>query len=187
MRVKTMLAVITALVLCLGIWGCSKNRASNPSYKDAVSSAIDRDGFKDVKVDEDRDKGVITLDGKVRSEDEKAKAEDDAKAAAPGMIVANQISVQPEGVEGEAKKIDNSLDSGIKDNLKAAFTQARLDKQHIDADVDNGVVKLKGDVDNAAQREQAEKIAASVPNVQQVVNELEVKGGHKKGAAASGR
>jgi hyperosmotically inducible periplasmic protein len=186
MRVKTMLAVITALVLCLGIWGCSKNRASNPSYKDAVNTAIQNDGFKDVKVDEDRDKGVITLDGKVRSEDEKAKAEDDAKAAAPGMIVANQISVQPEGVEGEAKKIDSNLDSGIKDNLKAAFTQNRLDKLRIDSDVNNGVVKLTGTVDNAGQREQAEKIAASVPNVQQVVNELEVKGGHKKGAA-SGR
>src|SRR5437868_14145704 len=95
MRVKTILAVFTALVLCLGIWGCSKNRASNPSYKDAVSAALDRDGFKDVKVDEDRDKGVITLDGKVKSEEEKAKAEEDAKAAAPGLIVANQIAVQP--------------------------------------------------------------------------------------------
>jgi hyperosmotically inducible periplasmic protein len=185
MRVKTILAVITAAVLCLGIWGCSKNRASNPSYKDAVNTAIQNDGFKDVKVDEDRDKGVITLDGKVKSEDEKAKAEDDAKAAAPGMIVANQIQVAPEGVEGEAKKIDKNLDSGIKDNVTAAFTQARLDKQHINVDVDNGVVKLKGDVDNAAQRDQAEKVAASVPNVQQVVNELEVKG-HKRGAA-SGR
>jgi hyperosmotically inducible periplasmic protein len=186
MRVKTILAVITAFVLCLGIWGCSKNRASNPSYKDAVNTAIQNDGFKDVKVDEDRDKGVITLDGTVKSDDEKAKAEDDAKAAAPGMIVANQIQVQPAGAEGEAKKIDKNLDSGIKDNVTAAFTQARLDKQRINVDVDNGVVKLKGDVDNAAQREQAEKVVASVPNVQQVVNELEVKGGHKRGAA-SGR
>src|SRR5882724_191756 len=117
MRVKTILAVITALVLCLGIWGCSKNRAGNPSYKDAVSAALDRDGLKDIKVDEDRDKGVITLDGKVKSEEEKAKA------AAPGMIVANQIAVQPEGMEGEAKKIDKSLDSAIKDNLDAAFVQ----------------------------------------------------------------
>ena len=185
MRVKTILAVITALVLSLGIWGCSKNRANNPSYKDAVSASLDRDGFKDVKVDEDRDKGVITLDGKVQSEEEKAKAEDDAKAAAPGMIVANQISVQPAGMEGEAKKIDKNLDSAIKDNLKAAFTQNGLDKKHIDFDVNNGVVTLKGKVDNASQREQAEKIAASVPNVQQVVNELEMKG--KKNSAAAGR
>ena len=185
MRVKTILAVITALVLCLGIWGCSKNRANNPSYKDAVSASLDRDGFKDVKVDEDRDKGVITLDGKVQSEEEKAKAEDDAKAAAPGMIVANQISVQPAGMEGEAKKIDKNLDSAIKDNMKAAFTQNGLDKKHIDFDVNNGVVTLKGKVDNASQREQAEKIAASVPNVQQVVNELEMKG--KKNSAAAGR
>jgi osmotically-inducible protein OsmY len=28
-------------------------------------------------------------------------------------------------------------------------------------------------------REKAEKLAASVPNVQQVVNELDVKGGHR--------
>src|SRR5438270_8776830 len=126
MRARTILTVVTALVLCLGIWGCSKNRANNPSYKDAVSAALDRDGFKDVKVDEDRDKGVITLDGKVKSEDEKSKAEDDAKAAAPGLIVANQIAVQPEGMEGEAKKIDSNLDSAIKDNLKAAVIQIRL-------------------------------------------------------------
>jgi osmotically-inducible protein OsmY len=35
-------------------------------------------------------------------------------------------------------------------------------------------------VDNAAQRESAEKLAATVPNVEQVVNELDVKGARGK-------
>jgi osmotically-inducible protein OsmY len=39
-------------------------------------------------------------------------------------------------------------------------------------------------VDNTAQREDAEKLAATVPNVQQVVNELDVKGAKAKHKSA---
>ena len=182
MYAKRLTAAFAALLLALSI-GCSQHRANTPSEKKAVADALTQAGYDKISISEDRDKGVITLDGNVKSEDEKSKAEDDAKAAAPGLIVANQIAVQPAGMEGEAKSIDKNLDSGIKDNLKAAFVQNGLDKKHIDYDVNNGVVTLKGKVDNAGQREQAEKIAASVPNVQQVVNELDIKG-QKKGAAA---
>jgi osmotically-inducible protein OsmY len=41
--------------------------------------------------------------------------------------------------------------------------------------VKNHVVTLKGEVDSQGKRAQAEALAASVPNVQQVVNELQVK------------
>jgi osmotically-inducible protein OsmY len=100
------------------------------------------------------------------------------------MVVSNEIGVRPEGAEGTAKDIDNNLDSGIEKNYKAALTENRLDNQHIRVDVKNGVVTLKGDVDNMQQRQQAEKLAANIPNVQQVVNELEVKGAkHHKAPA----
>jgi osmotically-inducible protein OsmY len=46
-----------------------------------------------------------------------------------------------------------------------------------------GVVTLTGDVASQAKREQVEKLAASVPNVKQVVNEIEVKG--QKAASTS--
>jgi osmotically-inducible protein OsmY len=42
------------------------------------------------------------------------------------------------------------------------------------------VLTLKGDVDTSDQRQQVEKLAASVPNVQQVVNELDVKVGKRR-------
>src|SRR5262249_33852062 len=119
MRVRNLFAVVAALAISMGIWGCSQNKASNPSYKDAVQTAMENDGFKDVKVDEDRDKNLITLDGNVKTEDEKAKAEADAKAAAPGMIVANQILVQPAGMESEAKKSSSAEDKAIEEGFKA--------------------------------------------------------------------
>ena len=39
----------------------------------------------------------------------------------------------------------------------------------------NEVVTLTGDVDSVSKRAHAQDVAASVPNVQQVVNELQVK------------
>ena len=95
-------------------------------------------------------------------------------------MVSNEIGVRPEGAESDAKKIDSNVDDAIEKDFKAVIIANRMEKQHIRFDAKNGVLTLKGDVDNARQREQAEKLAASVPNVQQVVNELDVKGAKKK-------
>ncbi len=176
MRTK-LFAPLMALFLALAVMaGCSQNRANNPSAKENIERALDQGNLKNVHVDEDRDKGVVTLKGDVTSEDEKTQAGEIAKANAGGMIVANEIDVRPEGEAGAARKIEGNVDDAIKDNLKAAFTANHLDDQHIRSDVKEGVITLKGDVDTAAQRAEAERVAASVPNVSQVVNELKVKG-----------
>jgi osmotically-inducible protein OsmY len=54
-------------------------------------------------------------------------------------------------------------------------------KRDVRYDVNNGVVTLKGDVPSQAQRSSVEKLAEQVPNVKQVVNELEVK--HQKASS----
>ncbi len=176
MRTK-LFALLTALLLALAVMvGCSQNRANTPSAKENVERGLDQASLKGIDVSEDRDKGVLTLKGTVKDEAVKAQAEQIAKANAGNEIVANEIDVRPEGEEGAARKIEGNVDDGIKDNLKAAFTANHLDNQHIRSDVKEGVVTLKGDVDTMAERQNAEKIAASVPNVTQVVNELTVKG-----------
>jgi osmotically-inducible protein OsmY len=58
--------------------------------------------------------------------------------------------------------------------LDAALIEAKL-HDNVKYDVKNHVVTLTGDVASGAERRQAEQIAAAVPNVQQVVNELQVK------------
>jgi len=181
--VNRLLTALIALSLLFGV-ACSQQRANTPSVKDQVSKALDNANLKDVKVDEDRDKGVVTLSGDVKTPDDKQRAEEIARQNAPNMVVSNEIGVRPEGAEGTAKDIDKNLDSGIEKNFKAALTENRLDNQHIRFESKNGVITLKGDVDNMQQRQQAEKLAANIPNVQQVVNELDVKGAkHHKAPA----
>jgi len=71
------------------------------------------------------------------------------------------------------KKEELGSGQGNRKNLDAALLLARLEKG-VKYDVKNGVVTLKGDVSSENKRARAEKIASAVPNVQQVVNELEV-------------
>jgi len=58
--------------------------------------------------------------------------------------------------------------------LDAALIQHKLNKA-VKYDVKSGVVTLTGEVDSQTRRARAEQVASSVPNVQQVVNELQVK------------
>ncbi len=179
MRVKTVMATLASLLLVLAI-GCSSNKASTPDVKDQVAKALDNAGYKDLKADVNSDKQLVTLSGDVKTQEDKARAEEIAKSAAGGYVISNEIGVRPEGAESEAKKIDSNLDDAIEKDFKAVIIANRMEKQHIRFDAKNGVLTLKGDVDTAAQRQQAEKLAATVPNVQQVVNELDVKNARRK-------
>jgi hyperosmotically inducible periplasmic protein len=146
-----------------------------------VRQALDQAGLKDVSVSQDRDKGVVTLSGKVRSEDEKSRAESIAKSIARTQVVSNEIGVRPNGDESIAKKVDSDLDSGIDKNLDAMLVQHRL-KNDVRYDVANGVVTLKGTVPSQDRRSSVQRLAEQVPNVKQVVNELEVK--HQKASSS---
>jgi osmotically-inducible protein OsmY len=178
MRVKTVMAILASLLLALAI-GCTSNKASTPDVKDQVSKALDNAGYKDLKVDVNNDKQLVTLSGDVKGQEDKERAEGIAKSAAGGYVISNEIGVRPEGAESDAKKIDSNLDDAIEKDFKAVIIANRLEKQHISFDAKNGVLTLKGDVDTSAQRQQVEKLASTVPNVQQVVNELDVKGKRK--------
>ena len=153
-------------------WLCSDGPQS-PDVTGDVRHSLDQAGLNDVSVSQDRDKGVVTLTGKVATEDDKAKAESVAKSVAGSEVVSNQIGVRPNGDESNAKKVDSDLDSGIDKNLDAMLIQHKL-KRDVKYDVNNGVVTLKGDVRSQAQRDSVEKLAGQVPNVKQVVNQLEV-------------
>ena len=87
----------------------------------------------------------------------------------------NEISIRPVGAESDAKSMASDLDDGIEKNYKAALIANHLNKQHIDFNAKNGVLTLKGSVETADERRQAQTAAANVPNVQQVLNQIEVK------------
>lgn len=173
MKPKVLLTVVLAISALLMGSACSKQPSA--SYKDSVQTALEQADLKDLSVSEDVDKNTITLEGKVHSDDAKVRAADVAKANAGTRIIVNQVSVEPVGAESEAKDIASNLDDGIENNYKAALTSNGLEKQHIRFDAKNGVLTLKGNVKTPGQRKEAERIAQAVPNVQQVLNEIDVK------------
>jgi hyperosmotically inducible protein len=183
MSKKLWIVAIAALALALGV-ACNNKKVANID-KDAVANAEKQAGYNDVDVSVDNDKNVVTLSGKVQSQDQKDKAGDVAKGVAGTAVVANEISVEPQGVESQARSIESNLDDAIEHNFKAVLVSHRMDKDHIRYDSKNGVLTLKGSVPNMQERKAAEKLAASVPHVTQVVNELEVKGNGSDERAAS--
>lgn len=154
--------------------GCASEPAKSPDVTDNIRKSLDQAGLKDVKVSQDRTKGVVTLAGEVPSDMDKTQAETLASSQAGGQVVADQISVVPPAMASEAKAMNSDLDKGIEKNLDAALIQNQLNK-HVKYDVKSGVVTLTGEVNSQSKRAYAEKVARAVPNVQQVVNELQVK------------
>ena len=172
---KLRLSVAMVALLAVGILaGCSQTATKSPDVSDSIRKSLDQAGFKDVSVSQDRDKGVVTLGGQVASENDKAQAESLAKSLAGAQVVADQIAVIPMGVEKEAKAVNSDLDKGIEKNLDAALIQNKMHGS-VKYDVKNGVVTLTGEVNSENKRARAEKVATGVPNVTQVVNNLQVK------------
>ena len=162
-------------LLVAGIFiGCSRTSIKSPDVAGNIRKSLDQAGLKDVSVSQDRDKGVVTLGGHVVADDAKTQAESIATSMAGGQVVSDQIAVIPQGAESDAKTVNSDLDKGIEKNLDAALI---LNKLHasVKYDVKNHVVTLTGEVDSQSTRQQAERVASSVPNVRQVVNELQVK------------
>jgi len=173
---KTLKRCLTMLtLLAIGsLVGCSRTSKLSPGVSDIIRKSLDQAGLKAVSVTQDRDKGVVTLSGSVASDADKAQAESIATSIATGQVVSNQIAVVPPGAEVEAKAVNSDLDAGIEKNLDAALIQNKLHKG-VKYEVKNGVVTLTGEVSSQSKRAQVEKVASTVPNVQQVVNELQVK------------
>ena len=170
MKIKVLL-MTTLAALFLTTAACNQSKKSEA---DAVKQALEQADLKGVTVTDDADKNTVTLGGTLHSEDAKNRAADVAKSAAPDRTIANEISVQPVGDESQAKAVQSNLDDGIENNYKAALIASRLNKQSIHYDAKNGVLTLKGTVKTPQQKAEAEQLASKIPNVQQVVNQLDV-------------
>jgi hyperosmotically inducible periplasmic protein len=171
--IKLFFTVLT--LIAVGIMaGWSTTAAKSPDVSDSIRKSLDQAGLKDVSVSEDRDKGVVTLGGQVASDNDKTQAESLAKSFAGAQVVADQIAVIPVGKEKDAKAVNSDLDKGIEQNLDAALIQNKM-HDNVKYAVKNGVVTLSGEVNSEDKRARAEKVGTGVPNVQQVVNDLQVK------------
>ena len=154
--------------------GCSTASTKAADVSDSIRASLKQAGFKDVSATQDRDKGILTLGGHVPTDNDKSQAESIARSLAGAQVVANEIAVLPPGLESDAKTVNSDLDKGIESNLDAALIVNNL-HEHVKYAVKNRVVTLTGEVDSPSKRARTEEVAGTVPNVQQVVNVLQVK------------
>jgi hyperosmotically inducible protein len=174
MKTHRFSVAVVALLAAGALAGCSGTVAKSPEVSDNIRKSLDQAGFKDVSISQDRDKGIVTLGGQVGSEYDKSQAESIAKSYAGAQVVADQIAVIPAGAEKAAKAVNSDLDEGIEKNLDAALIQNKM-HDNVKFEVKSGVVTLSGEVNSQYKREHAETVASRVPNVKQVVNDLQVK------------
>ena len=172
---RSPLLIMLCMTLAMSLAGWGQNLGKGNSEADAVKNALKQAELTDVTVSDDADKNTITLGGTVHSEQARARATEVAKSAAGNRQIANEISVQPVGGESQAKAVASNLDDGIENNYKAELLSKHLDKLSIHYNAKNGVLVLTGSVKNGGQRQEAAELAKKVPNVRQVVNQLEIR------------
>ena len=99
-----------------------------------------------------------------------------------GILSGCSQTRKGDGDKAQAEAITKSVapaiseqDRSIEHTLDAALTQAGL-HESVRYSVKNAVVTLSGWVSVQSERRRAETVAASVPNVLQVINEVHIKG-----------
>ena len=121
---KTLKPYLTflAVVVVGTLVGCSTTSTKAPDVSDSLRSSLDRAGFKDVSVSQDRDKGVVTLGGHVAADSDKSQAESIARSIAGTQVVSNQICDDFARRRAKPKPVSLRISvGGIEKNLDAAL------------------------------------------------------------------
>ena len=185
LRAAWIFCSMAVLGLCLAYSGCGHK--SHPDDRMAVYNTLDQHDLRAITVSQDRDAGTITLSGIVGASDRKQTAEQLARQAAPGYSIVNRIQVENAGLQGEEQTAQKNaqLDSAIEDHFKATLAAHEpLKNENIQYSAFNGTLTLKGSVKSYKERKQAEDLAKKIPQVQHVVNEIQIKGGKPSPASS---
>jgi hyperosmotically inducible periplasmic protein len=178
----------------------SGSTMSNSDLEKAIKDKLNSDPqlkAADLSVSADVQKNEATISGSVDSEALRSRAIDLTKSAHSNLMITDKIDVKPREAtrasytEGQAQKerekakssnekVGNSLDDAwihMKVVGKLIGDSATPERK-INVDVVDGIVTLRGTVDTAAQKSQAEMDAKSTDGVKRVDNQLKV-GGEK--------
>ena len=136
----------------------------------------------------------ITLTGKVESQALRTRAVDVAKSVQSNLIINDKIDVEPREISRteyteerakEARQKASERGEKVGDSLDDAWIHTKVvaklignsdtPQRKINVDVNNNVVTLRGTVDTANEKTEAERVAKETEGVKRVVNQLKVK------------
>jgi hyperosmotically inducible periplasmic protein len=157
--------------------------SSDPALKDA-----------NLSVDADAERNMVTLSGAVESQAQLDSAMLIAKNTHPGLVVNSNIKVKPrelsrsDWTEEHSRSARESADKfgdKVGDTLDDTWIHTKIttkligdrdtSAREINIDVNNNTVTLRGTVDSAAEKSEAERIAKETEGVRRVINQLKVK------------
>ncbi|HWQ36691.1 MAG TPA: BON domain-containing protein [Blastocatellia bacterium] len=176
-------------------------KMSDSDLENSIKAKINSDEqlrAANLDVDANADRNEATLSGTVESEALRTRAVELAKSAHSGLIVTDKIDVKPRELSRSEYTDENAREERAKakergetigSSLDDAWIHAKIvtklignastPERKINVDVNNNVVTLRGTVDTAEAKMEAERVAKETEGVKRVVNQLKV------GAAAS--
>ena len=149
--------------------------AAHPDTNDAWLTTkvkialLTTDGVSASAVNVDSDKGLVTIHGKVKTAEEKTKAEQVARGVDGVKEVKNLLQVVPESEKEVVAASDDKIEEGVSAALKS---DKALDSVKI-ASVNNGVVLLKGKTPDLDTKLKAIELTLATPGVKRVSSEIE--------------
>jgi osmotically-inducible protein OsmY len=141
------------------------------------------DEVKGHEIDVDTDHGVVTLKGKVESENARQQAVQIARGVDGVTRVEDQLTIAPDGDRVAARMGEPERSPGwITTKIQAQYyVHPGLKPWNIDVTTSrNGVVTLAGEIDSDADRAEAVRIASATDGVTRVEDRL-----HRKGEVAT--
>lgn len=178
------LLIVLAALVALASATCQRRNVADSAITTKVKSklAVDTETSA-LKIDVDTNGGTVTLTGTVPTQAEKTEAEQIARNTEGVTRVVNNITVAPNpaGGTGVGEKSGEAVrnvpipaeDLTILSKIKARYVAEGIVGANVD--VKDGVVTLKGDVENAQDRTRAENIARATSGVKNVNNMIVVK------------
>jgi len=166
--------IVLLLVMSAGL-GCAQELPSNQNVLDSrlaveISTALWSDlRFQGKQISVETQRGVVTLRGKVDSEETKQAATDIIGRLEGVKEIRNELQVVPPARRAQIDAADQSIACALDTKFKQ---DPQLQNAVIDARVDAGVVTLSGEVRSSAASSRAAQLARAVPGVRLVKNEL---------------
>lgn len=174
-HIPSLMGLVLAALVAAGAMGNPSYRPDLDSKSDdwltvKVQTAFYRDQrFLGRRLAVETAGGVVTLRGKVDSDQDRTAAAEIARSFDGVKEVRNELTVVPPALRAQVEAMDGQIDRLLKDRLKR---DARLQDERIDTRVDAGVVTLTGEVNSSAAGSRASELARGVPGVREVRNEL---------------
>lgn len=170
MQRKTGLALAIAALLCLGGAGSAWSDAPDAWLTTKAKIALlTTDGVSVSAVNVDTVNGKVTIHGKVKTADEKTRAEATVRKLDGVKDVMNLLQVVPE----EKRDIVNASDAKIKESAEMALKADKSLEGVKVASVNKGVVLLSGETKTLDSKLRAIEVVYAAPGVKRVATEIQ--------------